>query len=123
MEQVSLQRSARAAGQGRSFVAGFCARHAVPEPVAADAVLIVSELVTNAYLHAGSGAQVCAGWNGGLLRVEVADDSAAVPRALPASMGATSGRGMMITKALASRWGTSPAGTGKVVWFEVDAPA
>lgn len=120
MEQVSLPWSARAAGEGRVFVASYCARHGVPDSVVEDAVLIVSELVSNAYLHARSGARVCAAWDGRLLRVEVSDDSAESPERLVSSMGATSGRGVLITQALATRWGTAPVGRGKVVWFELD---
>jgi hypothetical protein len=33
-----------------------------------------------------------------------------------------SGRGVPLMDALSDRWGTSPHGAGKVVWFELDLP-
>lgn len=51
----------------------------MPAALAADAVLIASELLGNAYLHARSAAGLSVSWQAGTLRVEVADDSAALP--------------------------------------------
>jgi len=72
-----------------------------------------------AYLHARSAAGLSVSWEAGTLRVEVADDSAATPGRVDAGSDATSGRGMLITDALAGWWGARLAGVGKVVWFEV----
>ncbi len=91
----------------------------MPAALADDAVLIASELLGNAYLHARSAVRLSVSWQAGTLRVEVADDSAVLPGRVGASWDATSGRGMLITDALAGRWGARLAGVGKVVWFEV----
>jgi PAS domain S-box-containing protein len=91
--------------------------------VLAAAELVVSELVTNALLHAGPpvvvGVGVAATDDG--VRVEVHDTSRALPvRPLADDAGMT-GRGLAIVDALASRWGVEPLPDGKVVWAELNA--
>ena len=49
---------ATAASSGRTFITAYCLRHGVSPTAAEDAVLITSELIGNAFLHAGSGTQV-----------------------------------------------------------------
>jgi len=119
VEQVALPVSATSARSGRVFLRRYCHEHLVPAALADDAVLIASELLGNAYLHARSAVRLSVSWQAGTLRVEVADDSAVLPGRVGAGWDATSGRGMLITDALAGRWGARLAGVGKVVWFEV----
>jgi anti-sigma regulatory factor (Ser/Thr protein kinase) len=89
----------------------------------ANAVLLTSELVTNALLHAGSPVSLRVQAQLGRISVAVGDQSTKLPtpRALedrPLSVG---GRGLLIVAALASLWGSQhgPNTAGKVVWFEV----
>ena len=84
-------------------------------------LLLVSELVSNAVLHAQSPVEVSAVTVGGTLRVEVHDHSSVLPRLHDHSIDATSGRGLQMVDRLADRWGTESAGPGlgKVVWFEL----
>ncbi|HEY2429970.1 MAG TPA: SpoIIE family protein phosphatase [Acidimicrobiales bacterium] len=91
-----------------------------------DAVLVVSELVTNALLHAGGcdGVTVIPLADG--VRLEVAD-SRPVPPVLGlaslSSLDAMTGRGLRLVSSVAARWGAEARGPGKVVWAEVtDAP-
>lgn len=93
------------------------------EPEAAEAVLLlVSELVANAVLHAGTTVEVVMRRRGGRLRVEVSDDSPVLPAARDFDTDATTGRGLGLVELLATAWGAEPrAEHGKVVWFEVDA--
>ena len=84
--------------------------------------LLVSELVTNAVLHAGSPVQVAVRRRGDCVRIEVADDSPVLPGLRDYSDDATTGRGLGMLEMLAETWGVEAAATGgKVVWFELPA--
>lgn len=84
-------------------------------------ILLVSEVVTNAVVHAESDVEVLVRLTADAACVEVTDssDSALVPR--QATSDDTSGRGLALVESLARRWGVRRApGGGKTVWFEVD---
>jgi serine/threonine-protein kinase RsbW len=94
-------------------------------PVADDAVLLTSELATNAIVHTVSG-------KGGMftvivyrantwVRVEVHDGGSADNPAVPSQADAAeSGRGLMVLERLAGRWGHAAGPGGRVVWFELE---
>lgn len=93
-----------------------------------DAVVLTSELVTNAVVHAGTAADVACLRTEGGVRVEVADryperevplQSAGVHFGSPDREG---GRGLLLCAALASRWGVEYTATYKQVWFQLDLP-
>ncbi|MDQ6782298.1 MAG: ATP-binding protein [Actinomycetota bacterium] len=90
---------------------------AVPE---GDSVLLVSELATNAVLHARTPYTVTVSTVAPeRVRVAVTDDDPSPPIAnLPGSDHATCGRGMYMVLSLAQRWGCEPVPGGKTVWFE-----
>ncbi len=100
----------------------FLRRLALPVTAdcAASAELMVTELVTNAVLHARSAAVVGVAVTPDVVLVTVQDGDAAHPEQQPygASL-AQQGRGLHIVEALAERWGVSPHDGGKVVWFTV----
>lgn len=86
--------------------------------------LLVSELVTNAVIHAGSDVEVLVRLTSGAARIEVTDASAESVSPRDAAADEDSGRGLALVGTLARRWGVRPApGGGKTVWFEVDRPA
>ncbi|MGW7411049.1 ATP-binding protein [Streptomyces sp. NPDC054863] len=86
-----------------------------PETVDA-VVLAVSELLTNAHLHARSDAQLVLTWDSRCVHISVHDDAGAVPPARRAdSTGATSGRGIAIVDALADSWESHDQQHGKAV--------
>lgn len=91
------------------------------------AVLLVSELVTNGVLHAGTPVGVAAGFDGDTLAVAVTDgvpggiDGGPWPDRHP--RGAPSGRGLRIVDSLADDWGVSVHDQGKTVWFELGPAA
>lgn len=88
------------------------------------AALIVSELATNAVLHARSSFTVRLALDGqGKLLVEVVDGSVRPPQAKPHGAGATTGRGLSIVEELADEWGVEPRPDGKAVWVRLDAVA
>jgi CheY-like chemotaxis protein len=85
-----------------------------------DIVLCVSELVTNAVVHAESGPRVLVHVRPAVIHVEISDDSETHPVVRGAGPQETSGRGMSILSAYSDRWGSlRRSGGGKTVWFEV----
>ncbi|MFE7578256.1 SpoIIE family protein phosphatase [Streptomyces sp. NPDC057521] len=93
-----------------------------------DAVVLTSELVTNAVIHAGTAADVlCLRTEDGV-RVEIADhyperEIPLQPAALDlGSLDSENGRGLLLCAALASRWGVEYSPTRKHVWFQLDLP-
>jgi anti-sigma regulatory factor (Ser/Thr protein kinase) len=92
----------------------------VPESRQSDLLLVVSELATNAVLHAKSDFLVVVRQAEHSLGVAVADNDATVPSPQSPSPERASGRGMRIVQALARRWGVEPVpGDGKVVWAKL----
>jgi two-component sensor histidine kinase len=87
------------------------------------ACLVVSELVTNAVLHAGTSCELTvkgpAEVDGEVVRIEVADGDPGSPLSKRYDVEAGSGRGLQLVEALSERFGTRPLGAGKTVWCEV----
>jgi CheY-like chemotaxis protein/anti-sigma regulatory factor (Ser/Thr protein kinase) len=91
------------------------------ERIAADAQLVVSELVTNAVVHAGSPSDLRVVAKPGVLRIEVGDDAQASPEPQEVHDAGPGGRGLLIVSALSLAWGIDPRNGGKVVWAELAA--
>jgi DNA-binding NarL/FixJ family response regulator len=107
--------SARAA---RKFVAGVLEEWSCAD--LEDSVqLLVSELVTNAVVHAQSDVEVVLHLREDRVRVEVIDAAAEYVHRRDAGDDEQSGRGMALTEALAVAWGIDTLLAGKSVWFEV----
>ncbi len=89
-----------------------------------DLPLLVSELATNAVLHARSDFEVTVIRFSRRIRVEVFDQNTRLPTFAAAPPDAYSGRGLMILRGLANAWGVeSHSDVGKTIWFEVTVPA
>ncbi|MFJ3816836.1 ATP-binding protein [Streptomyces sp. NPDC090056] len=92
-----------------------------------DVLLLVSEVVTNACLHAGGPEEFVLRRGREGLRVEVADASSEPPRARTSrSPALPGGHGLMVLDKLAGAWGYEARGAGaagKVVWLEVSLPS
>ncbi len=89
-----------------------------------DAVLLTSELVTNAVVHAGTAVQVTCRLADDNVEVVVRDSQPAglVPEPPDNDYGSaerTSGRGLLLPSALASAWGVTYGRTAKAVWFRI----
>lgn len=80
------------------------------------ALLIASELVTNAILHARTSLELRLDLDRESLRVEVYDENPRLPALAPCPPEATSGRGLALVTRLATAWGMENRGDGKVVW-------
>jgi len=118
---TTLAQDLESPGAGRRFVQETLSRWTCDGLM--DTVgLLVSELVTNAVLHARSTADVSVRLAGDRVRVEVRDQSnEPIVRRLAAD-DALGGRGLSLVETLARRWGSHSEPGGKVVWFELDRP-
>jgi anti-sigma regulatory factor (Ser/Thr protein kinase) len=83
------------------------------------AVLLTSEVVSNAVRYAHRDIRVDVAVDGVVVRVATTDDDPALPQLMTVGSDATSGRGLSLVDAVAARWGVDPDPTGKTVWFEV----
>ncbi|MDT7784934.1 MAG: hypothetical protein QOF58_3353 [Pseudonocardiales bacterium] len=81
--------------------------------------LLVTELVTNAILHARTMIQVILERREDVVRVEVRDGSPVRPALRNHGLDATTGRGLALVSKLAESWGVDVTGTGKVVWAQL----
>ncbi|MFJ2031694.1 ATP-binding protein [Streptosporangium sp. NPDC087985] len=96
-----------------------------------DALLLVSELVTNAVRHSDSGrvpggrVTVAVANHNGTLHIDVIDAGSAgyVPRlCAEVSLDSGGGRGLWLVQELASAWGWHETPAGRVVWFQLAGP-
>jgi anti-sigma regulatory factor (Ser/Thr protein kinase) len=81
---------------------------------------LVSELATNAVLHARTQFVVSVEWRDDKVRVSVADMNVDPPLRKMFDPTAPTGRGLALVEAMASRWGFNLSDTGKTVWLELD---
>lgn len=116
--QTELPAEPASAGMARRLIEDAL-REWHHEDLVAIATLLVSEVVTNAILHAGSDIHLRLTARGATLRVEVGDLSDVLPAPRMYGDEATTGRGLGLVEMLASAWGVEPRPPGKVVWFQV----
>ncbi|MGW0331135.1 ATP-binding protein [Streptomyces sp. NPDC003011] len=93
---------------------------------AEDVLLVVSELVTNACLHAEGPDELWIACDNKVIRVEVSDKGTGQPAPrTPHRAGRPGGHGMFIVQRLCLDWGVvrAPGAAGKTVWAELGAPA
>ncbi len=119
-----FEQDAQSARAARRFVSQVLTGWDDDEGDLTDTVtLLVSELVTNAVLHAGSDVEVSVRLTPTAARIEVTDASGESVAPRDATSEEDSGRGLALVGNLAARWGVRPApGGGKTVWFEVERP-
>ncbi|WP_251072298.1 ATP-binding protein [Streptomyces sp. ISL-43] len=121
--RLALRSVPGAVGKGRDFTRQTLrdwgwGRHESAE----DALLVVSELVTNAALHANGCRELVLTAGEEALRIDVVDGATVPP--CPRTMrrpGVPGGHGLHIVQRLCDRWGSYPYGAGKVVWAEIEA--
>jgi anti-sigma regulatory factor (Ser/Thr protein kinase) len=96
---------------------------ACPPEAVEIAALLVTELVTNAVLHARTAIVLAVDCTPGRVLIRVADESAALPRHRTYGADASTGRGIVLVDELATSWGVERSPHGKEVWCEIDFPA
>jgi MEDS: MEthanogen/methylotroph, DcmR Sensory domain/Histidine kinase-like ATPase domain len=82
------------------------------------AVLVISELATNAVVHANGPFRVSIRRTQSVVRIEVQDMSPQRPEQRLTSVDLT-GRGIALVAQLSTRWGTDDSAHGKTVWVDL----
>lgn len=116
---ITLAAEPRQVAAGRAFIRDICASWGCPQ-LAEQAALVVSELVTNAIVHAHSACEVRASRTASTLRIEVLDGGGGDPNPRLPTLDAESGRGLLLVSALSAAWGVDAVDEGrKRVWAEL----
>lgn len=111
---IGLDEPARA----RRWIRGFCESRDLAH-LGEEAALLVTELVTNAIVHASADCVVLAEERDDELHVEVIDGDPNLADVRPDidPLTAENGRGLLIVAGLAGAWGVQERPDGKAVWF------
>jgi anti-sigma regulatory factor (Ser/Thr protein kinase) len=112
----------RAVGTARRFVRDTLAEWHVEEDAADTATLCVSELVTNAIIHAVAGCEIRLVLHHDTLTISVRDGGTDAPdsRTPTGDPLASHGRGLQLVERVTSRWGSELDVVGMTVWCELD---
>jgi anti-sigma regulatory factor (Ser/Thr protein kinase) len=93
----------------------------IPDDVFQNALLLVSELVTNSVMHARSDwVELSVDLDERCLRIEVSDPDDEPIR--PRTPDLDGGWGLTLVAASATRWGVERESGGKKIWVEFDLP-
>lgn len=120
MALISLPRTRPAVADARRWLTDTLTAWGVTGDQLDDAVLALSEVVTNAVVHAigtGNATVTAALWHGHL-RITVSDPD---PEVYAATGDDEGGRGLLVVRAVTMRHGVTRTATGKVAWFEMTA--
>jgi anti-sigma regulatory factor (Ser/Thr protein kinase) len=116
---LRLQPQTGAPGQARRHFEQVCSH--LPPAVRSDACLVLSEIVTNAVVHARTMITIAIECDGNVVAVAVTDNSSETPQLKDRGDLHEGGRGLLLVDGLATSWGceTSSDGAGKVIWFRI----
>ncbi|MEU3709041.1 ATP-binding protein [Streptomyces catenulae] len=110
------------AGRARALVKAVLHTWNLDQDLAWRAMVVASELVTNAVNH--SGCRVLrvsvTRYSHCGVRIMVSDKSKKQPEPCESAPEDTSGRGLLIVSEMADRWGTDTRRWGKAVWAELE---
>ncbi len=120
--ELVLPMESTSASAARAFARrSGCTVHALE--MLDDALLLISELVTNSVLHGGPPIVLAIECTDDRLHVRVRDGSATLPTPRVATDTEENGRGLSLVDLLTDTWGVEPVadehGVGKQVWFEL----
>ena len=116
--EIGLPPKSTSPARARRFVAGTLAEWGLEG--GDDAVLVVSELVTNALLHARTPMTVeLAEDTGESVRLSVTDGSTQALQERHFSIDSGTGRGLRLLTSLAVEWGVEWHEGGKTVWCRI----
>lgn len=117
--RLPLDKNPISAATARAFVAETV-RGWHLEELLDDALLVTSELATNAITHADSSCELRLTRAARGLRIDVVDGGRGTPEPQPATATEEHGRGLLLVAALSTAWGLeSVPGDGKTVWAEL----
>ncbi|NKE55671.1 ATP-binding protein [Lentzea sp. PSKA42] len=117
--RVTLSAEGGSCARARQVVREAAASWELPEDLADDAQLVVTELVSNGIDHGEGPITLTVSRTTSGMLVEVHDESPKQPQLRPVNPSSARGRGMQLVQALSVRWGTTPGKDGKVVWAEL----
>ncbi len=117
-DTLRLEHDIRAPGHARRWIIQRCHEWRCDD-LADSAALLVTELVTNVFLHAGTDCLVHAAFDHPVLAVTVTDWDPHDPLVRARSTTAENGRGLAILDAIADAWGIQDADGAKNVWFHL----
>jgi anti-sigma regulatory factor (Ser/Thr protein kinase) len=108
------------AGAARTFVRSFL--HGCSDDLTDSAVLLTSELATNAIVHARTAFQLEFTSPDGKVHIAVTDDYQELPTVESRQALDEHGRGIPLVVSQADDWGMEPTRFGKKVWFSLTLP-
>ncbi len=117
-DRIRLDAEPLSVGRARRFASATLQAWGIDGTVVETCVLLVSELATNAVLHARTPFTVVIDRSRGV-RVEVHDEDPRPPHTRDYGPEAASGRGLHLVESLATTSGTEVGPGGKSVWFEL----
>ena len=120
--RLRLPAALTSGGQARAFLRQSLSAWGLVE-LLDETLLLTSELINNAVLHAGSAIHVRLRRQPERLHVEVSDEGGGALAAQDAGPDDTSGRGLFLVEAMSAAWGTATTPAGKNVWFELALPS
>ena len=115
----SYPATAASAGAARRLVRSTLTEWGTGEDQVETAVLLISEVVTNAVMHARSEVDVLLSRQADRVRIAVQDHDSGVIRRRRAKLEDQSGRGTDLVETLSDGWGIQRHGSAKQVWFEL----
>lgn len=120
MPATSLPSASSSPTHARAFARQSVAGWNLTSSQCDDVLLVVDELVTNAVVHGRGTIGLSLDLVDDAVRIEVVDESSALPTPRRASTTRTGGRGIALVAAIAATWGAVPAPAGgKCVWAEI----
>lgn len=119
---LELPRALTSVRTARKFISDKLTEWSL-EQLLDDALLVASELATNAITHADSKCRLRLSLHAATLRIDVLDTGAGTPEPQPPSWTEEHGRGLHLVAALTTAWGLEVVpGDGKLVWAELARP-
>ena len=122
--ELSFDRVLEASAAARQLVTDACEEWDLPPALTGPAQLVVTELVNNAILHAGTNLSLTVTRLTDSMHIAVHDGSTVLPAVRRPSSGPlpSAGRGLTLIEAFASAWGATALADGKIVWAELKPP-
>ena len=121
--QATYRETLDSPAPARHWLTGLLTAEGVAPQTLEDAILVTSELVTNALIHGGGAPSLSVTLTSDAVRIAVSDatvgetvDATRVSPGSPSQSGAAGGLGLQIVERLALSWGVVPLSAGKTVW-------
>jgi len=117
---ASFPAERRSPGRARRLAASELRRWGHDEELVGEAMLVVSELASNAVIHAGSPFTITVQSHDSLVRIAVRDQCPAIAAASgQRGLPVRAPHGLAVIQALSTQWGVEDTTDGKVVWAEL----